>query len=119
MIVSCCPRTLRPRRSRSGSLPCRSVMLFIVAGLVGVAQRPQSPVGALLVVVGFLYLVGRLQGADPPVVGLAANLANSVWQGIIFYVTFSFPTGRLRSPVDRCWWSVASPSPSSTTSSSS
>jgi signal transduction histidine kinase len=76
-------------------------VLFIVAGLVGVAQRPQSPVGALLVVVGFLYLIGRLQGADPPVVGLAANLANSVWQGIIFYVTFSFPTGRLRSPVDR------------------
>jgi signal transduction histidine kinase len=76
-------------------------VLFIVAGLVGVAQRPQSPVGALLVLVGFLYLIGRLQGADPPVVGLAANLANSVWQGIIFYVTFSFPTGRLRSPVDR------------------
>jgi signal transduction histidine kinase len=76
-------------------------MLFIVAGLVGVAQRPQSPVGALLVVVGFLYLIGRLQGADPPVVGLAANLANSVWQGIIFYITFSFPTGRLQSTVDR------------------
>jgi hypothetical protein len=76
-------------------------VLFIVAGLVGVAQRPLSPVGALLVVVGYLYLVGRLQGADPPWVGLAANLANSIWQGIIFYVTFSFPTGRLRSPVDR------------------
>jgi signal transduction histidine kinase len=75
-------------------------VLFIVAGLLGVAQRPQSPVGALLVVVGFLYLLGRLQGADPPWVGLAANLANSVWQGIIFYVTFTFPWGRLRSPVD-------------------
>jgi len=57
-------------------------MLFIVAGLGGVAQRPQSPVGALLVVVGFLYLIGRLQGADPPVVGLAANLLSRTrWHG--------------------------------------
>ena len=75
--------------------------LFVIAGVIGVRQRPRSPVGALLVVVGFAYLVGRLQGADPPGLGLAANLANSVWQGIIFYITYSFPTGRLRSPVDR------------------
>src|SRR5690606_36670566 len=54
-----------------------------------------------LVLIGFLYLVGRLQGADPPLVRLAANLANSAWQGIVIYVTFSFPAGRLRTPVDR------------------
>ena len=73
-------------------------ILFFIAGVLGVSHRPQSPIGPLLLVVGALYLVGRLQGADPPVVGLAANLANSTWQGIIFYITFSFPQGRLRSP---------------------
>ena len=76
-------------------------VLFVVAGLVGIRQRAESPVGVLLVLIGFLYLVGRLQGADPPLVGLVANLANSAWQGIVFYVTFSFPAGRLRTPVDR------------------
>ena len=75
-------------------------VLFVVAGLVGITHRPRSPVGALLVAVGILYLFGRLQGADPPVIGLVANLANSAWQGVIFYVTFSFPIGRLRTPVD-------------------
>ena len=76
-------------------------VLFVLAGLVGIKQRPESPVGVLLVLIGFLYLVGRLQGADPPLIGLVANLANSAWQGIVFYVTFSFPVGRLRTPVDR------------------
>jgi signal transduction histidine kinase len=75
-------------------------VLFVIAGLVGIRQRPESPVGAFLVLVGLLYLVGRLQGADPPPIGLVANLANSAWQGIVFYVTFSFPVGRLRTPVD-------------------
>lgn len=74
--------------------------LFVVAGLIGIAHRPRSPVGAVLVVVGLLYLLGRLQGADPPAVGIFANLANSAWQGLIFYVTFSFPYGRLRTLVD-------------------
>ena len=96
---------LVPSNFAAAPLPIRIAsltigVLFIAAGLFGVAQRPQSPVGSLLVMVGLLYLFGRLQGADPPVVGLAANLANSIWQGIIFYVTFSFPAGRLRSPAD-------------------
>jgi signal transduction histidine kinase len=76
-------------------------LIFVIAGLVGVVQRPRSPVGSLLVVAGSLYLFGRLQGADPPAAGLAANLANSAWQGIVYYVTYSFPVGRLRSPIDR------------------
>lgn len=74
-------------------------ILFLVAGVLGVTHRPLSPIGPLLVIAGSLYLLGRLQGADPPVLGLVANLANSVWQGVIFYVTFSFPLGRLHSPV--------------------
>lgn len=75
--------------------------LFVAAGLVGMAQRPRSAVGALLVVAGFLYLVGRLQGADPAWLGLTANLSNSAWQGLIFYITFSFPGARLQHPIDR------------------
>ncbi len=80
-------------------------VLFILAGFVGVVQRPRSPVGSLLIIVGLLYLIGRLQGTDPPALGLAANLANSAWQGVIFYITYSFPIGRLPSRVDR--WIVA------------
>jgi signal transduction histidine kinase len=87
-----------PLPIRIGSLAVG--VLFVMAGLVGIRERPRSPVGAMLVLVAFLYLLGRLQGADPPLLGLAANLANSAWQGLIFYVTFSFPAGRLRTPID-------------------
>ncbi len=75
-------------------------VLFVVAGLVGIRERPRSPVGLLLVTVGFLYLLGRLQGADPPPLGLIANLANSAWQGVIFYLTFTFPVGHMRTAID-------------------
>ena len=68
---------------------------FVAAGLVGARQRPSSAVGPLLVVGGFLYLVGRLQGADPPALWLLASAANAVWQGIVYYIAFSFPAGRL------------------------
>ncbi len=75
-------------------------VLFVGAGVIGATYRPDSPVGPLLVVAGSLYLVGRLQGADPPSAWLIANLANSGWQVIVFYVYFSFPVGRLRTGMD-------------------
>lgn len=71
-------------------------VLFVSAGLLGIKYRPDSPVGALLGLAGFLYLVGRLQGADPPALWLIAVLANVAWQGIVFYIVFSFPDRRLR-----------------------
>ena len=97
---------LVPSNLGAAALPIRIASIgigavFVGAGLVGMAQRPRNAVGVLLVGVGMLYLVGRLQGADPAWLGLTANLANSAWQGVIFYVTFSFPDGRLRSPIDR------------------
>lgn len=72
-------------------------LLFVISGLVGIGHRPRSPVGPLLVAAGFSFLLGRLQGADPAVLSFVAVLANVVWQGIVFYVVFSFPHSRLRS----------------------
>ncbi len=73
---------------------------FVVAGVVGSRQRPSSAVGPLLVIGGFLYLLGRLQGADPPVVWLLASAANALWQGVVYYIAFSFPAGRLATRID-------------------
>lgn len=72
-------------------------VLFVVTGVVGIGLHTGSPVGSLLVLSGYLFLVGRLQGADPPPVWLVANLANSAWQIVVFYIVYTFPGPRLPS----------------------
>lgn len=58
-------------------------VLFVSAGILGIKYRPHSPVGALLGLAGFLYLAGRLQGADPPALWLIAVLATDVGDGTL------------------------------------
>lgn len=72
-------------------------LVFVLSGLVGVNQRPDSPVGTLLVLAGYLYLLGRLQELDQGFVVLIAFLANVAWQGVVFYIVFSFPNHRIRT----------------------
>lgn len=94
-----------PSNLQAAAAPVRIVtvgvgVLFVAAGLVGVHLRPHNPIGVVLVVSGYLYLIGRLQGAEPPALWLTASVANVAWQAAVFYVIYSFPVQRLRSPVD-------------------
>lgn len=72
-------------------------LVFVSSGLAGLSHRPDSPAGTLLVLAGYLYLLGRMQGMDPAIVALIAFVANVAWQSIVFYIVFSFPHQRLRT----------------------
>jgi signal transduction histidine kinase len=65
-------------------------------------RRPANRLGPIMVGVGVLYLLGRTLPliAVPPVF-TAGIWLQDVWAAAFAFFLLSFPTGRLRSPVDR------------------
>ncbi len=74
---------------------------FVTAGLVAWDRRPGNVMGPLMVLAGFLWNAGRLQGPAPFPMVAVAFVATSVGLALVIYMLLAIPSGRLGSRVDR------------------
>ena len=74
---------------------------FVATGLYVWQHRPESRIGALMVALGFAWLLFCLQAADSPVVYAIGVVTGGLWGSLFLHIGLSFPTGRLRRRRDR------------------
>jgi signal transduction histidine kinase len=74
---------------------------FIGAGLFVWTRRPDTRIGPLMVLAGFLFFVGQAGGSDLPLVFSIGSLLSNLSVAAIVHLLLSFPTGELRGRLDR------------------
>jgi signal transduction histidine kinase len=74
---------------------------YIGSGLTAWHQRPENRLGAVMVFIGFAWFATFLDDADSSLLFTVGKALESVYLLGVVYLVLSFPTGRLRSSVDR------------------
>ena len=74
---------------------------FIGTGLYAWRRRPESRIGALMILLGFAWFLFTLQAANSPLVYTVGLITGSLWGAIFLQLGLSFPTGRLTTGPDR------------------
>jgi signal transduction histidine kinase len=74
---------------------------FIGTGLYAWRRRPESRIGALMILLGFAWFLFTLQAANSPLVYTFGLITGSLWGAIFLQLGLSFPTGRLTTGLDR------------------
>jgi signal transduction histidine kinase len=74
---------------------------FVGTGLYAWRHRPASRIGALMVALGFAWLLFGAQAANAPGLYALAAVAGGLWGSVFLHLGMSFPTGRLPGPRDR------------------
>ncbi|MEO8687652.1 MAG: ATP-binding protein [Solirubrobacteraceae bacterium] len=74
---------------------------FVGTGLYASRRRPESRTGALMILLGFAWFLFTLDAANSPLVYTVALVAGGLWGALFLHLGLSFPTGRLRSRLDR------------------
>ena len=74
---------------------------FVGTGLYAWRRRPESRVGALMVLLGFSWCIPALTFADAPPVYTFALVAGGFWGGVFLQLVVTFPSGRIASGRDR------------------
>jgi signal transduction histidine kinase len=74
---------------------------FIGTGSYAWRQRPESRIGALMVLLGFAWFLFTLDSADSPLVYTFALVAGGLWGAVFLHIGLSFPSGRLAARLDR------------------
>jgi signal transduction histidine kinase len=70
---------------------------FISGGLIAWRLRPHNRVGALMVAIGFGWLMAGLTWASNPFVFTVGVLAGNLFIGFLAHLVLAFPAGRLES----------------------
>jgi signal transduction histidine kinase len=77
------------------------ILEYTLAGLYALRSRPAEPFGRMLVVLGLTYaLTTPIVSADPTVHAVA-RVVSAAWVGLYIFAFLSYPSGRLRSGVER------------------
>jgi len=84
-----------------GAIALTAGLSFVFSGLVAAWRRPANPTGRLLILTGFAWLAGALTTANDDWVFTLGFLFNSLAFGVLGHLLLAYPTGRLRSRVDR------------------
>jgi signal transduction histidine kinase len=74
---------------------------FIGTGLYAWRRRPESRIGALMILLGFAWFLFTLQAANSRLVYTFALVAGGLWGAIFLHLGLSFPTGRLTERLQR------------------
>jgi signal transduction histidine kinase len=74
---------------------------YIGSGLVARRQRPENRLGTVMVFVGFAWFATSLVDAGPSLVFTVGKALESAYLLGFVYLVLSFPSGRLRSWLDR------------------
>jgi signal transduction histidine kinase len=74
---------------------------FIGTGLYTWRRRPETRIGALMILLGFAWFLFTLDSANSPLVYTFALVVGGLWGGVFLHIGLSFPTGQLSSGLDR------------------
>jgi signal transduction histidine kinase len=74
---------------------------FIGTGLYAWRRRPESRIGALMILLGFAWFIYSLQAANSRLVYTGALVVGGLWGAVFLHLGLSFPTGRLTTGLDR------------------
>jgi signal transduction histidine kinase len=74
---------------------------FIGTGLYAWRRRPESRIGALMILLGFAWFLFTLQAANSRLVYTFALVTGGLWGAIFLHLGLSFPTGRLTERLQR------------------
>jgi PAS domain S-box-containing protein len=84
-----------------GAIAVTAGLSFVISGLVATWRRPANRTGILLLATGFAWLAGALTTANDAWVFSLGFLFNSLAFGVLGHLLLAYPTGRLRSRLDR------------------
>jgi signal transduction histidine kinase len=68
---------------------------FIGTGLYAWRRRPESRIGALMILLGFAWFLFTLDAADSPLLYTLGLVLGGLWGSLFLHIGVSFPTGRL------------------------
>ena len=74
---------------------------FIGTGVYASRRYPESRIGSLMILLGFAWFLFTLDAANSPLVYTFALVAGGLWGALFLHLGLSFPTGRLRTRLDR------------------
>jgi signal transduction histidine kinase len=74
---------------------------FIGTGLYAWRRRPESRTGALMVAMGFAWLLSALDVSNSPLVYTVSLVTGGLFGAVFLHLALSFPTGRLEPGIDR------------------
>jgi class 3 adenylate cyclase len=74
---------------------------FVVVGQLASVKRPDSRVGLLMTVTGFLYLLPHVVPIDSSWTWAFSRVTSWLYLPVLAHLFLSFPSGRLRSRLDR------------------
>jgi signal transduction histidine kinase len=74
---------------------------FVGTGLFALRRRPESRIGALMILLGFAWFLFMLKASDAGFLYTASLVAGGLWGGVFLHLGLSFPSGRLTSALDR------------------
>src|SRR6266550_284587 len=76
-------------------------LAYIGSGLIARRQRPENRLGAVMIFIGFAWFATFLADAGSSLVFTFGKALESVYLLGFVYLVLSFPTGRLRSKLER------------------
>jgi signal transduction histidine kinase len=74
---------------------------FIGTGLYAWRRRPESRIGALMILLGFSWFLYTLDAADSPLLYTLGLVLGGLWGSLFLHIGVSFPTGRLTDETAR------------------
>ena len=67
---------------------------FVGTGLYAWRRRPESRIGALMVCLGFAWMLSTLDAANSPLVYTVGLVVAGLWGSLFLHIGVTFPTGR-------------------------
>jgi signal transduction histidine kinase len=74
---------------------------FAGAGIYAWWRRPENRTGPLMALVGFVWFLGALSGADAAWAYTIGVLVGTLWIGALVHMLVAFPTGRVEPGLER------------------
>jgi signal transduction histidine kinase len=74
---------------------------FIGTGLYAWRRKPDSRIGALMILLGFAWFVFTFDAADSPLLYTLGVALGGLWGSLFLHIGVSFPTGRLTDETAR------------------
>src|SRR5262249_23252104 len=91
----------RPPVAVSAALALVVGWAYVGSGLIAARQRPENRLGGVMVFIGFAWFATFVADASSSLVFTVGKALESVYLLGFVYLVLSFPTGRLRSRLDR------------------
>jgi signal transduction histidine kinase len=76
-------------------------LCFVAVGLIAMSQRRRRRIGLLMVAVGLTWFIYDVGWVYEPLTYTIGTLGAGLYQPILAHLTVVFPSGRIRSPLDR------------------